>query len=121
MSAILDASAVLAWLQQEAGWDRVDAVIERSVLSAANWSEVLEKAGRAGRDQDKVSLLLQSLGLRVEPVTIEDAELAANLWQDMPALSLADRLCLALAERLQLDAHTADKQWAGLRHVVVIR
>jgi PIN domain nuclease of toxin-antitoxin system len=56
------------------------------------------------------------LGVRVEPLTAADAVTAARLRdRGRPAgLSLGDRCCLALAERLGCAAVTADTAWAQL-------
>ena len=57
--------------------------------------------------------LLLSYGVRIEPVLAEDAEWAARRWRRGEGLSLADRLCLALAERTDLDVLTADRAWGS--------
>lgn len=110
---LLDASAVLTWLQQEPGADQVDQVIEHSAISAANWSEVLQKAWQHGRDGDAVAALLQSLGLEVEAVTAEIAAEAARMWSQCPDLSLGDRLCLGAGKLGGSTVWTADRNWAG--------
>ena len=69
----------------------------------------------------KVRALLLSYELRLEPVTIEDAEWAAERWQRGEGLSLADRLCLALAERADAEALTADTAWGSGGRVRQIR
>jgi ribonuclease VapC len=109
---VLDASAVLAYLRQEPGQDVVRDAITGSVMSAANWSEVLQKSLQHGLDHRRVGVLLQTRG--VEPVSVEDAETAADLWKQRRNLSLADRLCLALAQRLGCEALTADAAWEGM-------
>ncbi|MGH2410981.1 MAG: PIN domain-containing protein, partial [Chloroflexota bacterium] len=118
---ILDASAVLAWLQDEPGAGTVDALVTDAVVSAPNWSEVLQKVAQHGRDADEVRGLLLALGLEVIPLTEEDAASAARLWLQAPALSLGDRCCLAVARRLELPAITADREWLGLALGVEIR
>lgn len=65
--------------------------------------------------------LLLAFGLRVEPVLIADAERAAALWRRGSGLSLADRCCLALRDRVDGIAWTADTAWAGLDGVRLIR
>ena len=45
MSAVLDASALLAYLQRELGHDRVAAALPQSVISAVNWREVTRRSG----------------------------------------------------------------------------
>jgi ribonuclease VapC len=123
VSAVLDASALLAFLQGEAGASVVEARLQEPGVrcGAANWSEVAQKVRSAGRDWDLARALLLSYGLQVEPVTIEDAERAARRWTPGEGLSLADRLCLALAERLRSAAWTADTAWGTPSDVRQIR
>jgi PIN domain nuclease of toxin-antitoxin system len=122
VSAVLDASAILAFLQDESGSDVVEAsLIDGARCGAANWSEVAQKVRAAGRDWDLVRALLVSYAVRVEPVTADDAELAARRWRAGDGLSLADRLCLALAERVDADVLTADAMWGVGSRVRQIR
>lgn len=118
MSAVIDASALLAFLQGEAGADVVGAAMANgSRCGAANWSEVAQKVLAAGRDWDLARALLISEGVVVEPVMEDDAEWAARRWRRGEGLSLADRLCLGLARRLEAEAWTADGAW-GTEHPV---
>jgi PIN domain nuclease of toxin-antitoxin system len=121
VTVVLDASAILAYVAGEAGAEVVEsALAERTFCSAANWSEVAQKVIAAGRDWDLVAALLRSFNLHVEPVEVADAEWAARRWRKGEGLSLADRLCLALADRLELDVLTADSAWgtsAGIRQI----
>ena len=118
---LLDASAVLAWLQEEPGADQLDAVIEQSTIGAANWSEVLQKVWQHGRDGDEVAALLVTLGLEVESVTPEIAIEAARMWSQCPDLSLADRLCLAAGKIRAATVWTADRTWGGRSLGVVVK
>lgn len=119
---VLDASAVLAWLQQETGADVVDPLLDGGVMSAANWAEVLQKAQRVGVPATATALSLKALGVRVEPVIEEDATAIVRWWFEDSALSLGDRCCLALAERLGGRAVTAEGAWQKLNtDVLVIR
>lgn len=112
MSAVLDASALLAFLQGEDGADVVEEQLAGSaVCGAANWSEVAQKVLAAGRDWDLARALLLSYALQVEPVTVDDAERAARRWRAGDGLSLGDRLCLALGDRTGGSAWTADGAW----------
>lgn len=122
MTTVLDASAVLAFLQGENGSDVVEtALIEGSRCGAANWSEVAQKVLGSGRDWGLARGLLSSYGLRVEPVTEADAERAARNWRRGLRLSLADRLCVALGERLEVPVLTADSAWGTEGRIVQIR
>lgn len=109
---VFDASALLAFLQGEPGAETVEAALgDGGACSAANWSEVAQRVLGAGRDWDISRALLQSYPLVVEPVTVADAEWAARRWRRGDGLSLADRLCLALTDRLESVVLTADTAW----------
>lgn len=83
------------------------------VVGAANWSEVGQKVRQHGRHWDGARALLLSYGLGVEPVTVDDAELAAARWRPGDGFSLADRLCLVLGARLEAIVWTADGHWGS--------
>ena len=112
--AVLDASVILAWLQDEPGSEAVDDLFLNGVISAVNWSEVVQKTRQHGRDPREAGALLEALGLTVVPATKEDAERAAALWRVRTALSLADRFCIALGSRLRTDVATAERGWTKL-------
>jgi ribonuclease VapC len=114
--AVLDASALLAWLVQERGADVVAEYLPRAVISAVNLSEVLYRGQRLGRNVANLPARLGHLGLRVEPFTADDALLATAIYAGdrRHLLSLADRCCLATAIRLALPAVTGDRAWSTL-------
>lgn len=124
MTAVVDASVLLAWLQDEPGSDTSERYLMEGIVGAANWSEVLQKARQHGAQAELVGRLLSSFGLQVADVTAEDAERAAELWRPGSGLSLADRLCLALGLRLSLAVVTTDGAWQsvpGGPEVVLVR
>lgn len=119
---VLDASALLAFLQGEDGSDIVEAALAVDPrCGAANWSEVAQKVLAAGRDWSLVRALLTSYPITIDPVSIDDGEWAANRWRRGEGMSLADRLCLALAERLDADVLTSDTAWGTDGRVRQIR
>ena len=119
---VLDASALLAFVQDEDGSEVVESALAADPLcGAANWSEVAQKVLAAGRDWDLVRALLISYGVQVEPVSGADAEWAARRWKRGEGLSLADRLCLAVAERYDAEVFTADTVWGSSDRVRQIR
>lgn len=119
---VLDASAVLAFLQGEPGAEIVEQhLLAGAACGAANWSEVAQKVARRGGDWSLARGLLLSYDLLVEPVTAADGERAAVLWTDHSQLSLGDRLCLALADRLDAAAVTADAAWGMAGRVRQLR
>jgi len=122
VSVVLDSSAILAFVQDEAGADVVEAALEDvAICGAANWSEVAQKVLTTGRDWDLVRALLISYDLRIDAVEVDDAEWAAQRWKRGEGLSLADRLCLALAERVDSNVLTADTAWGLGERVIQIR
>lgn len=122
MTAVLDASAVLAFLGDEPGADVVERALEEgAACSAVNWSEVAQKVQAAGVDWGVASSLLGSYGLSIEPATMADAERAAALWAGGGGLSLGDRFCLALGDRLDAGVLTADRAWGESDRIRQIR
>jgi PIN domain nuclease of toxin-antitoxin system len=114
--AVLDASALLAYLQDEPGSEVVDQVLAESIISSVNWAEVIQKSIAAKVDVDGMLDELQALGLKVEPFTLEDGEITGRLWEQtrQAGLSLGDRACLSLGLRLGVVVLTSDRAWASL-------
>ena len=113
---VVDASAVLAAIQDEQGGEYVKKHIDRCVISAVNWSEVLQKLSSSGSEVDKIDAYLNALGLRVVDFTEDDGKISASLWASCKSLglSLADRACLATGLRLKTKIITADRVWKKL-------
>jgi ribonuclease VapC len=114
--AVLDASALLAWLTGERGAEVVGEYLPRAVISAVNLSEVLCRGHSLGRNVASLPARLGQLGLAVEPFTTDDALIATDIFarDRRRVLSLADRCCLATAIRLGLPAVTDDRAWSTL-------
>ncbi|MGN6583586.1 MAG: type II toxin-antitoxin system VapC family toxin [Rhizobiaceae bacterium] len=116
MSGVLDASAVLAIINDEPGAAAVRDRLLGSVMSLVNAIEVGTKLMDKGLPYDRAWEALDLLDI---PLVELDADLAAVAVALRPAtrergLSLADRACLALAVREGLPALTADRIWAEL-------
>ncbi|MFO8155938.1 MAG: PIN domain-containing protein [Pseudomonadota bacterium] len=112
---VVDASALLAFLHDGPGATRVSAVLERSVVSTVNWSEVVQKALARGIRVEGMALDFEDLGVEFAPLTLTQGERAAQLWDTARAhgLSLADRACLALAMERERPVLTADRAREG--------
>lgn len=112
---VLDASALLAYLNSEPGHERVVDHIDGGIISAVNWSEVCQKV-EAYTGTTQLAHGLIALGLVVSPYGAKDAELTAALYSrtQHAGLSLADRACLALALALDDLVVTADRAWHKL-------
>lgn len=118
---VFDSSALLAFLQGEPGAEVVESALAGGTCGAANWSEVAQKIHAHGRDWDLARAALAAFGVEVEVVSIVDAEWAARRWRRGEGLSLGDRLCLALADRLGAEVLTADGSWGDAAPVRQIR
>jgi len=122
-TSVLDASALLAYLNDEAGAEVVeDSLVKGAAISAVNLAEVLSKLADAGEDPQDVSDNLKRRGLLggrlvVSPLDSDDAVVIAGLHRTTRAhgLSLGDRACLGLALRLRVPAVTADRAWSRLK------
>ena len=113
---MLDASAILATIQREKGFEQVDAVLTQATVSAVNYSEVIAKLADRGMPEAPITLLLDRLNLNVSVFTEQQAQRAGQLraLTRKAGLSLGDRACLALAEELGCPVVTADRAWAEL-------
>lgn len=119
---VFDSSALLAFVQDEPGADVVETALnEGGSCGAANWSEVAQKVIQRGASWTLVEGLLFDYPLTVEPVTSLDAEHAARLWVSGTSLSLGDRLCLALADRLGAMVWTTDRAWGSSERIRQVR
>jgi ribonuclease VapC len=119
---VFDASALLAFLQGEEGSAAVEVGLSAGgTCGTANWSEVAQKIRAHGRDWSLARALLASYDLHLEPVSVADAEQAAVTWTPGIGLSLADRLCLALGQRLDAIVWTADTSWGSNETIRQIR
>ena len=121
---VLDASAVLALLNDEPGANLVAEALPSSRLGAANLAEVIGKLVDADVESGRVRGLLTAAGVTIEPFTEADAELggAMRALDGGRALSLGDRCCLALTVRSDPPVVlTADRAWADLDLPIRVR
>jgi ribonuclease VapC len=121
--AVIDASALLALLNDEPGADVVAEALQQGVISAVNLSEVVAKLCDAGMPEKAIHQALQPLGIEIVPFDEDQAYQAGLLrasTQDF-GISLGDRACLSLAKKLGIDALTADRAWTELSIGVTIK
>jgi len=113
---VLDASAVLALVGAEPGWERVAEALPQAVLSTVNLSEVVAKLTDRGIPAVEIQELLAGLGLTMVDFDADTAYRAGELRriEGGRRLALGDRACLALASNQSTIALTADRDWAHL-------
>jgi ribonuclease VapC len=115
---VLDASVLLAILNQEPGADMLTPeLLSGAAISTVNLAEVQSKL--VGRGLSPDDAWEAALGPIREAVafTSEHARLVGYLVaQTRPlGLSLGDRACLALGLALKAPVYTADKSWKKLK------
>ena len=124
LACVLDASAVLALLQAEAGHETVLSRVERGAccISAVNVTEVLTRLIDRGMTGGDAEAAFDALELTVAAFDDVAARACAALRPASRAfgLSIGDRACLALAQSRKLPALTADRAWSQLDCDVVI-
>jgi ribonuclease VapC len=110
---VLDASALLAFLQREPGLDRVRRALPGAVVGSVNFAEVVTKLVQWGAPPDRVAERLGELDLGVHAFDRELAFAAGALHAGTRrlGLSLGDRACLALAASLGALVLTTDRAW----------
>lgn len=111
--AVLDASALIAFLRKESGAAKVAEVLDRSSISAVNLAETCSKMIEYGKDLETVAFQIERLQIPVVPFDGEQAKIVASLWKQTRAvgMSLGDRACLALALKTSLPAFTTEEEW----------
>ena len=114
--AVLDASALLALVNQEPGHGEVARTIPDAAISAVNLSEVAAKLAESGMPEEFIREALEGLAIDVHDFGRELAFQTAMLRPPTKhkGLSLADRACLALGQQLNLPVITADRVWKEL-------
>ena len=120
---VLDASAVLAIVNNEPGADEVAATSGDAIISAVNWSEVVAKSFDQGLRERDLDDALGRFDFGVLSFDRAQADAAGLLRPVTRAagLSLGDRACLALASSRSLPVLTGDRKWVGLPVHVDIR
>ena len=120
---VLDASAILAVIFEEAGAERVAVHLPGALVSTVNLVEVMTKLFDLGMPQETVDAIVAGLQLTVLPFDLDHATEAARLRiQTREAgLSLGDRACLAVAKIQNVSALTSDRAWKGLQRSIGVK
>jgi ribonuclease VapC len=111
-STVLDASAMLAYLNNEPGADIVFAAFRDAVMSAVNLSEVLKKTVERHGSPDKTVDFIRGLSVVIIPFDEAHALAAAQLYPDGKphGMSFADRACLSLGILRRASVLTAERK-----------
>jgi predicted nucleic acid-binding protein len=121
-NTVLDSYAVLAFLFQEKGHEKVLDLFERAaqadkplLIAAPNWAEVryiVERKVGATRWHEARHKLL-GLPMEIVPADQPLAELAGEI-KAVKKISLADCFAAALAKQRKADLYTGDPEFRGL-------
>ena len=115
---VLDASALLAVLNDEPGADKLTLeLLNGATSSTVNLAEVQSKLVHRGIDPDDAWEAALSPIQQATAFTEEQAKIAGSLVTHTGpfGLSLGDRACLALGITLKAPVYTADRLWKNLK------
>jgi PIN domain nuclease of toxin-antitoxin system len=126
ISAVFDASAVIAVLREEEGSERILEYLPYGLISAVNLAEVFSKSVDIQLTLEQAKWAVQRLQLRPVLFDGELAYVTGSLREPTRdrGLSLGDRACLALGIARQVPVVTRERAWADLDigvDVLVIR
>ena len=113
LTVILDASAVLAFLLEEPGKDRVmEVMLTGAAMTTVNIAEVATQYVLRGARR-QAETLCERLPVELVPVDQDLAMRAARMAAITGpfGLSLGERVCLALAQRTGRPALTVNRSW----------
>ena len=121
---VFDASAILAYLHREPGWELVEAaLITPGFISAVNVAELVTKLADAGMSLREIDDTLEPLN--VERIAFDqDAAYITGLLRPSTrraGLSLGDRACLALGIQKNLPVLTSDQAWRRVPSEIEVR
>jgi predicted nucleic acid-binding protein len=119
---VLDSYAVLAFLFQEPGHEKIVALLEKAaeadktlLIAAPNWAEVRymieRKVGIAQWREARAKLL--GLPIEIVPADQELAEMAGEI-KATKKMSLADCFAAALAKQQKAEIYTGDQEFRAV-------
>ena len=127
-SSVLDSYAVLAFLFNEKGSEKVVELFEKAAesdkvlfITAPNWAEVryiVERKVGAGKWQETRAKLL-GLPIEIVPADMTLAELAGEI-KVRGKMSLADCFAAALAKQKKADVYTGDPEFKAVEKEVKV-
>ena len=127
-ASVLDSYAILAFLFQEKGSDKVATAFEKAAqadqvlyISAPNWAEVRSRVERkVGAERwQEVRRKLLGLPLEIVPADQSLAE-SAGAIKAVRKMALADCFAAALAKQKKADIYTGDPEFKTLEQDIKI-
>jgi PIN domain nuclease of toxin-antitoxin system len=118
LEAVLDASATLAYIKNEKGAKSVEQIINNSVMSSVNVTEVIIALGRIHPERlSHYNNVVKQIVTNIYEYDSQLSFLVSEIlikYRKEHNISLGDGYCLALGRLLSLPVYTADNAWAGL-------
>jgi PIN domain nuclease of toxin-antitoxin system len=123
IKVVLDASALLALLNDEPGAEVVEQEIPGAAMDAVNLSEVIAKLAERGMPEEAIRQALDAIELEIHPFDAVSAYQTGILRVQTRSLglSLGDRACVARGKHLGAAVLTTDGDWQGLEIGVDVR
>ena len=113
---VIDTSVLLANILGEKGGEHMETMDGPSYMSAVNAAEVRSKLSDKGMPVELADGIFERFDVRVVDFTDADSRCVAVLrsFTRTAGLSIADRACLALGQRLNAVVITGDRIWKDL-------
>lgn len=113
---LLDASALIALIKKEKGFQVVEDVLAHSAISTVNFSEFISTLAREGISSEDTDLLIENI---VPEIILFDYSISVITGKlvtitKSKGLSLGDRACIATALQFDLLVYTTDTVWEEL-------
>jgi PIN domain nuclease of toxin-antitoxin system len=123
---VLDASALLALINEENGHEKVANYLPEACVSTVNFSEVVSILYGISMPHKEIKQLMNDLVHSVIPFDEMQAYQTAELKSltKVKGLSLGDRACIALGKIKNIPVITADKVWSTIKldvEIILIR
>ena len=129
MQKVIDASALLAYLNKESGWEKMEEILtiaaekEKDLLmSAVNWGEVYYIILRDVIDYHKaedIEQIIQTMPIEIVPADQEMAKEVAT-FKATHKLAYADSFAAALAKKRKAELVTGDKEFKAVEGTIKI-
>ena len=119
MPKVLDSSALLAFLLNEPGAEKIAPELVGGMVSAVNAAETLLVLVRGGLPPQMAKLAIQKTRVAIIDFTFELAALATRIAADNPefrarGIAFGDWACMATGIQNGVPVLTADSAWRGL-------
>ena len=120
---VLDASAILAYLQEEPGGEIVEEYKGNALISAVNLAEVCSRLADNGYNSVEIRGFVNKLNMQVISFDTDQAFGVGDLRSSTIkyGMSIGDRACLFLSRKYNFPAVTTNRIWKKINLDTEIR